>query len=344
MLFSRQNLDASVLLFREQISLAPGLPFKKLSTIDRLFSYIFFEKEIGSIKALANKQLVHGHFLIPKAKEKFKSRGCDIPLEMLKTIIFNSLAPLFNEIEPSSAGFNFCNENSKGFYWLKCNFDHNNHQSKSSDANSGYLHLMQTGSFTKVLSLAGYREICPTFDIHTATLYCDLFNYSMGIKKENLPRFGFLEKALDINESAYASIFKSTHIQNELYSLITSKLTTLLDDRTTSHIDSSSSIYEDYLELVIDTLGAQEFSYLIEEAISDSLWEIKRKFCLLGNNSFSTSTIWDTITMNIIIKLTIPERVCYIESINLNSSKTEFIKTVIINSIEEASRSYYSNY
>ncbi len=46
MLFSRQHIDSSLILFREQIKSAPQLPFKKLSTIDCLFSAIFFEKEI----------------------------------------------------------------------------------------------------------------------------------------------------------------------------------------------------------------------------------------------------------------------------------------------------------
>ncbi|MGY8836601.1 MAG: hypothetical protein ACKVH6_07740 [Enterobacterales bacterium] len=340
MLFSRQNLDASVNLFREQISSARELPFKKLATIDCLFSSIFFEKEIGSIKALANKQLVHGNFTIPKAKKEFASRGYDIPLEILKTIIFKSLAPLFHEIEPSSVGFNYCNKNNKGFYWLQCDFDHNSHQLENSDTKTGYLRLMHTGGVKKIQSFAGYKEICPTFDIDTATLYCDLFNYSIGINKEDLPTFGYLGEPLDINKSAYVSIFESAHIQSELSTLITSMLMRELSNKFIN-INFSSFTYEEYLELAIDEFGAEWFSYLIEEALSDSLWVIKRKFYLLGNDSLSTSTIWDAITMDFIIKLTIPNRVMHIEDIDLNSPATDFIKAVVIDVIEEAQRCIY---
>lgn len=60
MLFNRDNINASLLCFRKQISSSQELPFKKVSTIDNLYSSTFFNKEIGAVKALAKTELVNG--------------------------------------------------------------------------------------------------------------------------------------------------------------------------------------------------------------------------------------------------------------------------------------------
>lgn len=336
MLFSRQHIDSSLILFREQIKSAPQLPFKKLSTIDCLFSAIFFEKEIGSIKALANKQAVHGHFSIPKAKKVFADRGVDIPLEILKTIIFNCLAPLFNEIEPSSIGLKYYNENSGNFFWFQSDFYP---QLNPDNPNNGYLGLMHTGSFMKMQGLVGYEEIYPTFDIDTATLYCDLFNNSMGIDLENLPKFGLLTGHFHTNENAYVSLCESVHMQNEFsISFISALMKKLIDEVT--GLDFSHYTYEDFFEHAIDESDIEMFSYQIEAAMNDSLWEIKRQFFLLGDDSLSDGRTWESILNDMILILTIPKRLVHIENINLNSPAAEFIKAALISSFSEAQRGF----
>jgi hypothetical protein len=104
MLFTPESINFSIKNFREQITSFPELSLKKLSTIDCLYSSIFFGKEIGSIKALAKCNHVHGHFTLPSAMQEFNKRGCEITTSTVKTIIFNTLIPLFQEIEPSVAG------------------------------------------------------------------------------------------------------------------------------------------------------------------------------------------------------------------------------------------------
>jgi hypothetical protein len=178
MLFSRENIDTSMHCFREQIISSQYLPFSKLATIDCLYSSIFFGKEVGAIKALANNQLVNGHFTIPKSIEEFKKRGCDIALDQLKEIIFNSLAPVFNNVEPSSVGFSHCNQFNEGFYWLQ---HYSSHRLEDEGSETGHLGLMHTCGLSEMHNLAGHKDAYPIFDIHTAKVYCSLFNSSMSL-------------------------------------------------------------------------------------------------------------------------------------------------------------------
>lgn len=336
MLFSRENIDTSMLCFREQIISSQEIPFNKLATIDCLYSAIFFSKEVGAIKALANNQLVNSHFTIPKSIEEFKKRGCNIALDQLKEIIFNSLAPVFNDVEPSSIGFSHCNQTDEGFYWLQ---HYASHKSWDEGSETGHLGLMHTSGFCEVHSLAGHKDEYPRFDVETAKLYCRLFNNSMGLDLNKLPNFDHQRGVTQINKSAYASIFKSAHIRGELSKLVSSNFTKILSQKHADLFDENSLnlTYKDYLELVINDIEVNNFANIVEEIISMSLWQIKEKFYLLGNTAFSDSLAIEPFYNSMLLKITIPSRVDYLEEkLDLNCSIIDFIEAVTMDSLEDS--------
>ena len=288
MLFNRENVNTSMLCFREQITSVQELPFNKLSTVDCLYSAIFFNKEIGAVKAIAKTELLYGHFTIPRAIEEFKSRGCNIDLDLLKEIIFNTLSPVFNEVEPSTVGFSHCNRAEEGFYWLQ---HFSSHKSGNKGTDTVYLSLMHTCGLSEVHNLVGHTKADPIFDLETAKLYCDLYNNSMNLDSDDLPNFDHQMAKGQINNSGLASIFKSKQIKDELSKLISLKFNNFFSNEYVDLFDESTHdlTYIEYLTALLDYVEIDDFANDVEEIISQSLWEIKIKYYLLGNCFFSDS-------------------------------------------------------
>jgi hypothetical protein len=344
MLFNCENLNTSLLCFRELITSAPSLPFTKLATIDCLYSSIFFKKEIGVIKSQIKNKLVHAHFSIPHAMVEFEKRGCKIEESNLKEIIFNTLIPVFKDVEPSSIGFSFCNEVDKESYWFQ---HYPQHMLEGNVIDDGYLGLMHQSGFSEMLSLAGHQDAYPTFDVETAKLYCCLYNYSMNLDPNNLPIFNRTRGQFEINKSAYNSIFKSSIIGDELSHLISSSLISKLREVCGEllHDEIRKSPYTDYLQEVVDSIAMESFANLIEETISESLWLIKQKFKLLGNSTFSESLYIQPFFNSMILQLSIPSRADHLaEKLGDNNLIENYIQALTLDTLEEAGRSLYPSY
>jgi hypothetical protein len=343
MLFNRDNINASLLCFRKQISSSQELPFKKVSTIDNLYSATFFNKEIGAVKALANTELVNGHFTIPHAIEVFKNKGCDIDLEQLKEIIFNTLFPVFNDVEPSTIGFSHCNKMEEGFYWLQ---HFSSHKSGDEITETGHLGLMHTCGFSEVHNLAGHTQEYPIFDLETAKLYCDLYNNSMNLDLDDLPNFDHQMARVEINKSGFASIFKSKQIKYELSKLISLKFDNFFSNEYFDLFDESTQdlTYIEYLTALLDYVEIDDFANDVEEIISKSLWEIKIKYYLLGNSFFTDSATLEPFCNSMILKLTIPRRAAYLdEKLGSKNSILEFVQAVTSDCIEDVEQNMYPN-
>jgi hypothetical protein len=340
MLFTPESINISLLCFRKQISYFPELPLKKLATMDCLYSSIFFKKEIGSIKALAKCKLVHGHFTLPSAMQEFEKRGCEIKLSDLKTIIFNTISPIFKNVEPSVIGFSFCNQTSKERYWLQ---HYPEHLRQDEGKENGFLGLMHQSGFSEMHSLVGYGEIYPTFDIETAKLYCDLFNSSMKLDLQNLPNFSQIRSGVDINQAAYSSIFKSNLIAGELSYLISSSILSDLGDECDELLEDQVRIlpYKDYLQKVEGCIDKGYFADLVEETIINSLWQIKKKYRLLGNKHFSSSIYIESFSSSMILQLSIPSRADYLaEELGDKNLIEDYIQALTKDCLEYAGRSF----
>jgi hypothetical protein len=343
MLFNRENVNTSILCFREQVTSAQELRFNKLSTVDCLYSAIFFNKEIGAVKAIAKTELIYGHFTIPRAIEEFKNRGCNIDLDQLKEIIFNTLSPVFNDVEPSTIGFSHCNREEEGFYWLQ---HFSSHKSGNEVTDTGHLGLMHTCGFSEVHNLAGHTQLYPIFDLDTAKLYCELYNYSMSLDLNKLPTFAQQMARVEINKSGYASIFKSENIKSELSQLVSSNLIDSLAQEHGELFDGNALnlTYMDYLKNLLDYIEVDDFANSIEEVISKSLWLLKRKYHLLGNSIFSESATLEPFCNSMILKLSIPSRAAYlVEKLGSKNSIEDFIQAVTFDCIEDAGQNLYPN-
>jgi hypothetical protein len=340
MLFTPESINISIKNFREQITSFPELSLKKLSTIDCLYSSIFFGKEIGSIKALAKCNLVHGHFTLPSAIQEFNKRGCEITTSTVKTIIFNTLIPVFQEIEPSVAGLSNSNQVSKERYWFQ---HYPEHLGQDEVTENGHLGLMNQSGFSEMKTLAGHIENYPTFDVETAKLYCDLFNSSMKIDLKNLPHFSQIRSGVDINQAAYGSIFKSNLIAGELSYLISSSIISALGDECDERLkDQVRKLpYKDYLQKVENCINKGYFADLVEEAITNSLWQIKKKYRLLGNKNYCTSNIIDSFSNSMVLQLSIPSRADYlVEELGNKNLIEDFIQALAKDCLEYAGRSF----
>jgi hypothetical protein len=150
----------------------------------------------------------------------------------------------------------------------------------------------------------------------------------------------------NINNSAYASIFKSNHIVYELSKLISFNFTEMLTQEDAELFNESSQnlTYTEYLELVSDYIEVGYFTDIVEEMLSTSLWQLKRKFSLIGNSEFSQSLTLQPFYNNMLLKLTIPSRADYLdERLGHNNSIVDFVQAITNDCLEEAGRNLYHN-
>jgi hypothetical protein len=203
---------------------------------------------------------------------------------------------------------------------------------------NGQLGLMHKSGFSEMHSLVGFGEIYPTFDIETAKLYCDLFNSSMEIDLKNVPHFSQIRSGVDINHAAYGSIFKSNLIAGELSYLISS-----LGDECDELLDDQVRIlpYKDYLQKVESCINKGYFADLVEEAIINSLWQIKKKYRLLGNKNFCTSPVIESFCNSMILQLSIPSRADYLaEELGNKNLIEDYIQALAKDCLEYMGRSF----